>query len=391
MGKYTVRIDRDRVAEARKRLTDFYSGRPVDYMPFRYSCGTPDCPSYTIGDIARDPDKAIELAIAKINAQTNSYPDTDFSPSLQFEYLGEGMVASMFGAKQYIVENDPPFTEGRFMNDIYDLHKLPREINPAEDGWGPILKETIEKFLDATNGEIPVGVCDHQSTYGTATKIINNEALMYAMYDEPEMVHEFFDIVTRGIEATIDAMSSWAGGAERLVHNITASVPGTECGLIIWDNYISVINPELHMEFCKPYNDRLYERYGRGHLHTCGPYFPGYIDATLACKPRSLDFAIMRGMSRSKEDIRKFRQITRDAGIILSGSPNSTSAGIFEGKWDTIEEDYLLDMATGGMIYSESGPPENGKAATERFRKISDEAFRRMGKKQVGCNDRYLD
>ena len=381
MSKYQVRIDRDRIAEARTVMTDFYTGKPVERMPYRYHCGAPDCPPYTMEDIIRDPDKAVERAIAMINAQTDSYPDTDFLPFLDVSHLGEGLVPSMFGAKQYIVENNPPYTEGRVMADIYDLDKLPRKINPETDGWGPILKDLIEKFLHAVNGEVPVAVCDHQSTYGCATKIIQNEELMLAMYDEPEMVREFFDIVATGIEDTIDAINIWAGGDEHMVYNNVAGVPGRECGLIQWDDYISVINPALHIEFCKPSNDRLYKKYGIGHLHTCGPYFPGYIDACVASRPRSLDFAIMRGMARSKEDTRELRRITRELGIILNGYPSYTDSSVFDGKWGVVDEEFLLEMADGGILFGEGGAPENGKASTDRWRRISGEALIRMGRK----------
>ena len=369
-GKYNLKIDRDRIAEARDRCTKYYNKQKVDRLPFCYYSGKPDCPDYTYGDIIRDPDKLIQKTIAAINAQTESFPDTDYLPYLGLAHLGEGVVASMFGAEQYIVEDNPPFTKGRVMQTIYELDKLPRRINPAEDGWGGKLKEVCEKFLDAVQGEVPVMVSDHQSPYGSATKICNNEALMIAMYDEPEMVHEFFDIVTTGIEDTIDAMEKWCG-AECLVKNVAVPVPGDKNGLIIWDDYISVINPVLHTEFCAPYNKRLYKKYGTGHLHTCGPYFKGYLDACINCEPKSLDISIMRGMSRSKEDIIEFRRITKEAGIILMGSADYTSDSIFDNKWGVKDDDYLRYMADGGIFYSEWGQKENGAERTKHWRDIT--------------------
>jgi len=369
-GKYKLKIDRDRIAEARDRSAKYYHKQKVDKLPFRYFSGTPDCPNYTYGDIIRDPDKLIEQAIARINAQTESFPDTDYLPYLGMAHLGEGVVASMFGAEQYVVEDNPPFTEGRVMRNIYDLKNLPRKIDPEKDGWGPKIKEVCEKFLDAVQGEVPVIVSDHQSPYGSATKICNNEELMLAMYDEPEMVHEFFDIVTTAIEDTIDAMEKWCG-ITGLAKNEAVPTPGGDNGLIIWDDYISVITPELHKEFCAPYNIRLYKKYGAGHLHTCGPYFPGYIDACLNCKPLSMDFAIMRGFSRSKEDMKEFRRITKEAGIILTGGPDYTSNHIFDAQWGEKDDEYLRYMADGGMFYSEWGPPENGAARTKYWHDLT--------------------
>ena len=362
-GRYALKIDRDRILEARYRCTKYYNKQPVDKLPFRFFSGTPDCPNYSIGDMIRDTDKLIERKIAEINAQTESFPDTDFLPYLGMYFLGQGVVASMFGAQQYIVEDMPPFTEGRVMQTIYDLDKVPRKIDPEKDGWGPKLKEICEKFLDAVQCEVPVLVSDHQSPYGEATKILDNEELMMSMYDEPEMVHEFFDIVTTGIEDTIDAMEKWCG-KENLVKNESMPVPGKN-GVIIWDDYISVITPALHKEFCSPYNIRLFEKYGRGHLHTCGPYFNGYIDACLKCNPISMDFAIMRGMARSKEDMLEFRRITKEAGIILMGNADYTPEHIFDAKWGEKDDAYLHTMADGGIVYSEWGAKEDGAARTK--------------------------
>jgi len=368
-GKYTLKMDKDRIAEARDRRIKYYNKQNVDRLPFQYFSGTSDCPNYTYGDIIRDVDKLIEQKIAQINAQTESFPDTDFLPYLNPVHLGEGMVPSMFGAEQYVVEDNPPYTKGRVMRNIYDLDKLPRKINPETDGWGPKLKEMCEKFLDAVQGEVPVVVSDHQSPYGVATKICDNEELMLAMYDEPEMVHEFFDIVTAGIADTIDAMEKWCG-IDCLAKNEALPVPGNH-GLILWDDYISVVTPSLHKEFCAPYNMRLYEKYGAGHLHTCGPYFPRYIDACINCKPKSMDLAIMRGMSRSKEDMIEFRRITKEAGVMIIGSPDFTSEHIFNNNWGTKDDEYLHYMADGGIMYSEWGAKENGEARTKHWHDLT--------------------
>jgi len=370
-GRYSLKINRCRIAEAQDRCTKYYNKQTVDRLPFVYHAGKPDCPDYSYGDIIRDADKLVEKTIAGINAQTEAFPDTDYIPRLNLAHLGEGVVASMFGAEQYVVEDNPPFTRGRVMEDIYSLDKLPRRINPETDGWGPKVKEACEKFLHAVQGEVPVLVCDYQSPYGSATKICDNEALMMAMYDEPEMVHEFLDIVTTGIEDTINAMEKWCG-KDKLVKNEWVPVPGKN-GLILWDDYISVLTPSLHSKFCAPYNIRLYEKYGKGHLHTCGPYFNGYIDACLECKPVSLDITIMRGLSRAKEDIIALRRITKEAGVILCGSPDYTSDHIFENKWGVKDDEYLHFMADGGLLYSEGGAKEDGAARTKHWHDITND------------------
>ena len=369
-GRFTLKIDRCRIAEARERVTKYYHKQKVDRLPFMYYAYVQGVPEYNSREILEDTDKLIEQNIARINAQTEAFADTDYLPYLDLAFLGQGIVPSMFGAEQYVVEYAHPFTKGRLMKDIYELDKIRTKINPETDGWGPKMKDVCEKFLDATNCEIPISVCDHQSPYGVATKIIDNEELMMAMYDEPELVHKFFDTVTTGIDDTVYAMLKWFG-KENIVTNTYMPVPGQN-GLVIWDDYISVITPKLHTEFCQPCNMRLYEKYGRGHLHTCGPYFPGYIDACLACKPLSMDITIMRGMARSKEDLMEFRRITKEAGVILRGSPSyTTSPSVMNGAWETLTDEDLHYIADGGLFIIDGGAKEEGPARTKHWHELT--------------------
>lgn len=370
MGKYTLKLDKDRLAESRKRVSDYYNGRPVDRIPFSFRIQTSGLPHYNYRQCNEDFSKFIEQTIAGVNAQFEGFPDTDYLPMFYLDFLGEGLIASMFGAEQLVVDENPPFTRGRVLNDIDDLDKLPAKVDPENDGWGKRLMQVCDMCMDAAGGEIPICVCDHQSPYGIATKIMDNENLMLAMYDAPEEMMRFMEIVTGAIDGTIAAMERRVG-KENLVKNASAPVPGGETGLILWDDYVSVLSPEMREKFCRPFNMKLYDKYGYGHLHTCGPYFPGYLEACLACKPKSLDLSIMRGMSRSREDFLRFRERTREAGVILCGTPVVSEGSIFENKFIEPDEEFLTEMARGGILPGGGGSYEDGVRMTEMWKRIS--------------------
>ena len=63
--------------------------------------------------------------IGKETAQFELFPDTDFLPVFNFDFMGEGVIASMFGAEQLVVENNPPFTRGLVLAGIEELDLLP--------------------------------------------------------------------------------------------------------------------------------------------------------------------------------------------------------------------------------------------------------------------------
>lgn len=370
MGKYTLRIDHDRLAEARQRTRDYYLGRPVDRIPFQFFVDTPNVPKYDFKVLNENFDCYMEQWIGTVNAQYELFPDTDYTPYFEYSFMGEALIATMFGAEQVVNVHHQPFTRGRVLKDIDELDKLPERIDPVNDGWGKRLFELIDRCMDATHGDIPVCVCDHQSPYGIATKIMENENLMLALYDDPDAAHRFLQIVTNAIIDTTDAIVKRVG-EENVVFNLRTGVPGTETGFIMWDDYVSVISPAMHKEFCTPYNIQLFDKYGRGHLHTCGPYFPTYWEACLACKPRSLDFAILTGMSRRREDYYKLREVTREDGIILCGVLWMSDGSVFENKHVQPDETFLTDMARGGILPTGSGSVEEGKRQTEMWKRIS--------------------
>lgn len=371
MAKYKLNIDRDRYNEAKKRVADYYNHRPVDKIPFCYRIASKGTPHYNMMEKNDDFSLFVEENIASFNYQAEHFPDTDFLPVFNFDLLGEGLIPSFFGAEQLVVENNPPFTKGRVLNEIADVYKLPKRIDPEHDGWGARLMRLCDICLDATNGDVPIGMFDLQSPYGLATKLIENEKLMLAMYDEPEATKYFLELMTQAIMDTIDAVEKRVGKAN-FAKNIAAPLANDRTGLILYDDYISVLNPKLHEEFCCPFNIKLYERYGRGHLHTCGPYFNGYIEPCLTCKPVSLDLTIMRGMSRTREDFLLFREITRRDNIILSGYPIISEGSIFEQKFIQPDEEFLTEMARGGILPSVCGQTyAEGIEATKMWERIS--------------------
>jgi len=288
-------------------------------------------------------------------------------------YLGEGILAAMYGSGQHLADDNPPFTSSRPFADIVDAMRISNEFEIEDTQWGRILKEHVERFLDATDGQIPIGMADYQPPYGTATKLVPNEQLMLAMYDEPELTHRFLQAVTDGIVKLISAMERWAG-AGLIAHNVQNPVPG-KCGLTLWDDYVSVLNPALHKEFCAPYNRKLYERYGYGHLHTCGPYFPAFIDACLACSPRSLDIGIMRGMGKSREDMLAFLSITSERGIRLFGDLRANDSSVFDSGWVQADPSLVEASVRGGYMPSASGTYEEGVAYRKMIGEIHARAF----------------
>ena len=380
--KYKLSLDESRVAAARDIVLRFYRGEALERTPFSFSVPSDKvggwmhgCP-YNFKEMIEDADKAVEGSVRAISHQSEAFPDSDWLPVFHTFYLGEGFVPSMFGARQYVIPEAPPYTEGRILSCIEEVENLPARIDPRKDGWGPIYFDAVEKFLHATDCKVPVSVCDYQSPYGVATKLIGNEELMFAMIDEPELAHRLLNIAADAIIDTVEALVALVG-RENVSFNPNLAIPGGATGTILWDDYISVLSPALHTEFCEPANRRVYERFGRGHLHTCGPYFNGYIDAALACGPVTLDISAMRGMAKGREDLLAFRRMTRERGVRIMGGirPNPVHQCAHE-AWEDFDEDFLKQMADGGLLLHDGGDAARGKWVREMCGRIPQKAVR---------------
>jgi len=364
MPKYRINYSKDCYEAAKARRIAWREGRKSDRIPTLFHInGAPS--SYNTRECIEDADKAVEATVLSIAYQLEHFPEGDALPMFNLAYLGEGLIPSMFGAEQYIVDHCPPFTKGRVIMDLErDLPRLQRRIDPERDGWGPRAREATEKFIDATGGAFPVSNVDIQSPYGVATKIVDNEALMLAMYDAPELVHEILSITTQAIIDTTYAMQKWAGDA--LAMNVVDPLPGG--GITIYDDYISVITPRLSMEFCHPYNMRIFEEFGNGHLHTCGPYFEGFIDAVLKHSPVSVDMSCMRDpLTKTRADMRRFKRICDEHGVLINGSLGTYPTGQYD-QTNQIpyDEAFLAEMGGDGrLLWSEYGPLEEGRKCLE--------------------------
>lgn len=358
MRKFSIHCDRTRVAETVERIRVVAHGGIPDRVPLLFFSvtpeqGAPPQPKYDLFDDEKD----LEHWVALRNRQLDRFPEGDFYPWIWAGGpFSQAMVPSLFGAKVVIDGLGMANIEGRLIQNLEtDLDKLPRRIDPEKDGLGPLLRRRLKYYVEATDGQVAIFPFDWQSPYGVACMLMGNEDLMLAMYDTPELVRELFDHVTQAIIDLIGAARRWIGNPDLCLLNNQMFFKGS--GVTLHDDYISVLSPSLHKQFCVPCNTRLYETFGFGHLHTCGPVFPGYIDAMLAHKGiLSFDIgAYLRYPSRTREDLLEYKRLCRAAGITLTHVP-TTCAHVGQSPVIPADRELFNRMAEGGgLIMNWSG------------------------------------
>lgn len=368
--KYNVNFDKDRIEEAKERRKKHYYREKTDKIPFCFNlegeCNEAWIPGnpYTFGEMLDDPVKAVEGQVLSFQNQADHFPDSDWLPYFKTYLYGEGFIPSLLGAEQIRGDSMPPFQEQRLIHSIEDIDQLPDELDENK-GYGPIAKEGMQRMVEAFDGYVPVMITDHQSPYGIATKLIDNEELLMALYDEPELVEKLLAYTTNMIKKTIQMVEGWIG-KENLILNHNLPIPGYG-GIAIWDDYISIISPELHKEIIAPFNKELFREYGAGHLHTCGPSFPCFIDSIMDCSPRSIDGIILRGMNRTREDMLELCRIAADKDIVLCSSIDAVNESVPSGVGvEKGDKEMFLKMAEKrNLLWEVSGNAEEGKKYKE--------------------------
>ena len=183
-------------------------------------------------------------------------------------WYGTGVLASGFGAKIGKPEDggeDPAVIEP-CLKSIADVSRL-KLPDPNQAGWMPRVLETIDYAVN--NGDLPVGLTDMQGPLDTVGLMCGQTRLFEWMYDEPNMVHEIFDLVT-------EAFIQWVVVQKEHIGEPLNSSNGLQGlyspGVGVWesDDDMVMISGEMYREFVVPYVSRIFEAFEGGSVHFCG-------------------------------------------------------------------------------------------------------------------------
>ena len=125
-----LHFSKDRVAEARDLRALWYNGEKVERTPFaftvkpQHACFYAPGNPYTHREMCGDSGKAVDGMICAMQYQFDTFPDCDYLPVMLPFYLGEGILAALYGAGQHLVDDNPPFTSSRPFTDIVDAMRL---------------------------------------------------------------------------------------------------------------------------------------------------------------------------------------------------------------------------------------------------------------------------
>lgn len=373
MGRVSVRdfdFDRDEIERRKQLIRDLWAGKPVDHIPVMITV-IDSKTAYSIREQFLEADKQLEVALRTAGLSWQSVPEGDYIPAMRPD-VGCSCLATAFGAELFWGD-DPNQTCGikepplRDVEAAYSLSVPPPDAGQLAEGI-----ERVERFAQAGEGLISVSLLDMAGGLNVANDLLGGEALYIAMYENSEALECLLGKIQQLFLATVALQIEAAGGEDAIT---TTDFPDTwfpegRKGHVS-DDMSANISPELYRRFSLPYHNLIFEQYGGGGLHNCGPNpcLETYLKHTPA--PRSLDLSYLY----SEHDLAAIKKVCRKRALVyLLEFPSQPQQAV-----DTFREVMELMAPDVVVIPVLTVTPEDQPAELyRRMRVISEEYARRM-------------
>lgn len=304
-----------REIEKRKQVVrDVWEYKKVDHIPIMITVNSNPF-GFTMHDELFSKEKQLQLRLATVKRTLELVPD-DYIPTL-FANVGCVGIESAMGMEVYYGEtpDQTPGVKKQLLDNYEDVYML-KHINPYKDGLIPEFLDRIAYFAEQTGHMIPVTCLDMNGPMAVGMNILGSENFLLGMYTNPEEIKYILNFVTDNIISITDACIETAGG----INNMT-------CTDFVWDwfpegkkghvsdDVSAMYKPDFFKEFSIPVNNRVYEKYGPGMIHNCGPNpcADYYLEHTPKISGADLNFKY------SRDDLPKFRKPFKGRGVIYLG------------------------------------------------------------------------
>ena len=247
-------------AEADQRYADFLS-KPDGLAVWQ---------RVRVGEVFRDACRATRQSLRlQLGGLLKSLEYATDAPTYLEPWYGIGTTASAFGGEYDWLEGQAPVVRPRYkaINEVPPL--TPRDFDQV-----PIMRytlETIEYFLDQTQGRVPISWSDLQAPLNVATELIDTSAFFTSMVDQANRVREILSAITEVVIRFTQQQSELIGDQlARPGHGFASSRTGRGIGLST-DNLV-MISPRMYEKFCTADNIKIGAAFDGVAIHSCGDY-----------------------------------------------------------------------------------------------------------------------
>lgn len=222
----------------------------------------------TVRERLLDPDKFLAAQLEEIEAQSRLRGD--LVPAL-CPTLGVIAVPSAFGSE--VVWQADAFPAVRPVAGD-DPISIAGRISPGTtDGELGRILATTRRFIEATEGRLPIRLTDLQGPLDNAALIAGHTAFLEALATRPQDAHRLLRRVTDLMIAFVKAQRDLVGGlgAEFVPSAFQPWLPDGR-GVSIANDVGVMLSAPQHDTFSVPYINELSEEFGGVYIHSCGSW-----------------------------------------------------------------------------------------------------------------------
>jgi len=290
-------------------------GRSADVEPVEPG----EWPKVSVNEAVRDHEKMLLQQLGAVYSQTcaRSYA----VPNIRSNY-GTGILCSLFGADVFWMDDElntlptnKPLEGGRGGDDPIG-RLLDAGVPGLDTGFGGRAFETAEYYKEtlAPYPKIREAVwIYHPDLQGPIdiVELLWGSAMFLAFYSEPEKVKIFTQLVT---ETYIKYLTRWFEIVPERDEVYFAHWGNFFKGhVMLRDDSIVNLSPQMYAEFVKPYDERVLGEFGGGGIHFCGK-----ADHCIDTMTDSEHLTAVNMSQPHLNDMRRIHEATVGRGVVLN-------------------------------------------------------------------------
>ena len=274
------RLDLTHTASVEEHQRRALNWEPIEHPPVTIAApATLRFPYYPYSQAFRDPVKMLVNELVDASAGLAPVPSVvnsvllkdDFPLQIRANY-GVGLIASLFGAKVNVVEDNFPWTTPIGPQRMADL--LERGLPDLNGGLYPRVLDTMAYYREAMapyprcNAAIHITQPDLQGPFDIATQLWGGE-IFTAFYDCPDFLREVLDFVAETYIMVCQAVSphTTQAAGDGFIYLHWSICKG---GCLLKDDSSTMLSPATYKEFIRPVNEKILTTLGGGGIHWCG-------------------------------------------------------------------------------------------------------------------------
>ena len=268
--KIVADIDHHEIERRKETMRRIYNYQRVDHIPIHV--WIEDLSDHTLRAQCESGEIQFEANVNAINRCLKTLPD-DYIPYARV-WPGYITIGTMFGIEPHWSDDlnqapgliEHPISD---MSQVYDL-EMP---DPKTAGFMPFNLTWLKYFHENLPRDVYLTGIDLGGPMNTCKDLLDTNLLYYAFYDSPQEFHYLLDKVTDLQIACYEEIIRAVGGDINRLTGIDFDqvwAPEGRKGFVS-DDVCASFGPEIFDEFSKPYNNRIFRKYGGGRLHNCGP------------------------------------------------------------------------------------------------------------------------